>query len=504
MTTLPPLLFLTPDPLTALWQDKPQIARRVARVYPVLYAGEEPYLRPLLHDLRHGRVRLADLHPPALTQVADGLYHFHWSLLAPVTGAPLLGPLTAALRRRRLQSALHRLTQAGDRLSVIGNQLPDTAHRPPSTVHRSPITAHPSPILWLFRPGMAHWIDALHPKLVIYHVVDEYSAYPNLTPAQAERQRQLDRELTARADLVFCTAQSLVDARLPLNPHTYYLPNAVDYEAFQAALASARGLDTAPTPTRPTGAGLDTAQTPTRPTGAGLDTTPTPTRPTSQFTSLPIYRSPLLGVVGGINAKVDLALLAAVAERRPDWTLLLVGPLGYGLDSAEVERLRALPNVHLPGPVPPEQVPAVIAACDVCLIPYKLTEQTRHVNPLKVYEYLACGKPVVATALPELRQFGEVVRVAEVVEGDKETSRQVDKGTGRQVDKDAGRQGQGSEWTEGVGTDVESFVACVEAALAEAGDPARIAARQTVAAANTWDHRVARMLALIEEALARR
>ncbi len=457
MTSHPPLLFLTPDPLTALWQDKPQIARRVARVYPVLYAGEEPYLRPLLHDLRHGRVRLADLHPPALTQVTDGLYHFHWSLLAPVTGAPLLGPLTAALRRRRLQSALRRL------------QL---------TVHRSPLTINhsPRPILWLFRPGMAHWIDALHPKLVIYHVVDEYSAYPNLTPAQAERQRELDRQLTARADLVFCTAQSLVDARRPLNPNTHYLPNAVDYEAFQTALAGARGLATAQTPARPP----------------------------YQSTNLPTYPPPVLGVVGGINAKVDLALLAAVAERRPDWTLLLVGPLGYGLDAAEMARLRRLPNVHLPGPVPPDQVPAVIATCDVCLIPYKLTEQTRHVNPLKVYEYLAAGKPVVATALPELRQFGEAVKVAEVVEVDKETSRQVDKGTGRQVDKDAGRQGQGSEWTEGVATDVESFVACVEAALAEAGDPTRSAARQAVAAANTWDHRVARMLALIEEALARR
>jgi hypothetical protein len=104
-----------------------------------------------------------------------------------------------------------------------------------------------------------------------------------------------------------------------------------------------------------------------------------------------------LGVVGGINAKVDLALLADVATRRPDWRIELVGPLSYGLDADELARLRALPNVHVSGAVPPEQVPAVMAGCDVGLIPYKLNEQTRHVNPLKVYEYLAAGRPVVGT-----------------------------------------------------------------------------------------------------------
>jgi glycosyltransferase involved in cell wall biosynthesis len=438
LLSLLPILFLTPDPLTALWQDKPQIARRLAHTVSVLYASEEPYLRLLLHALRQGRVRIrvAGLRSPALTHVVDGLYHFHWSPLAPVTGAPLLGPLTAALRRLRLQSALRRL---------------------PLTIDHSPFTVHhsPRPILWLFRPGQQHWIDQLHPQLVIYHVVDEYSAYPNLTLAQAARQRELDRQLCTRADLVFCTAQSLVDARLPLNPHTYYLPNAVDYEAFQR--------------------------------GAG----------SGERGALDELQRPVLGVVGGINAKVDLALMAEVAEQRPDWSIALVGPLGYGLDQGEVARLHALPNIHFTGPVPPEQVPAVIGACDVCLIPYRLTEQTRHVNPLKVYEYLAAGKPVVGTALPELMQFGEMVKMASV-------KCQVPEGEVSSVTCQVSGEARGVVGGAKAGTDVESFIACVEAALAEAGDTERVAARQAVAAANTWDHRVARMLALIDEALARK
>ena len=277
------------------------------------------------------------------------------------------------------------------------------------------------PILWLFRPGQQHWIDQLHPRLVIYHVVDEYSAYPSLTPAQAQRQRDLDLQLTARADLVFCTAQSLVDARRPLNPHTYYMPNAVDFEAFQRAEGSGE-----------------------RAVGSG--------------------ERVVLGVVGGINAKVDLTLLAEVATRRSDWRIELVGPLSYGLDEAELARLRARPNVRFAGAVAPEHVPAMMAGCDVGLIPYKLNEQTRYVNPLKVYEYLATGKPVVGTPLPELAQFEPLVRLA---------------------------------------GDVDGFVAVVEAALAEGDAPEAVTARLAVAAANTWNIRVERMLTFIEEALQR-
>lgn len=389
MPTLPPILFFTPDPPGAIWQDKPQIARRLARVASLLLVQEEPTLR--------SATSWRELTQPALLRTADGLTALRWSPLAPMTGAPLLGPLTAALRRRRLQRALERVN--------------DDFASPASRI------SHPAPLLWFFRPGQQHWIEQLRPRLIVYHVVDEYSAYPGLTAAQVQRQRELDQQLTRRADLVFCTAQSLVAERLPLNPHTHYLPNAVDFSAF-----SPKDLPAAPPP-----------------------------------------HLPALAVVGGINAKVDLALLAAVAEQRPDWLLRLVGPVSYGADAAALARLRALPNVHFAGAVPPEQVPAVLAACDVGLIPYRLNEQTRHVNPLKVYEYLAAGRAVVATPLPELVQFSPLVRLAD---------------------------------------DARAFIAAIAAALAEGNTPDRVAARQAVAAANTWDHRVERMIELIGQRLA--
>lgn len=416
------ILFFNPDPPGAIWQDKPQIAKRLARTQTVVHIGPEPYLRATVADARIGKLQLSDLRQPAVIHAHDGLYTFTWSPFAPVTGAPGLRQLSTALRRRRWQAVLRELH----------------AERP---------------ILWLFRPGQQAFIhefdrlDQFAPPLVIYHVVDEYSAYPTLTAEQAAHQKQLDHTLTARADLVFCTARSLVEARRPINPNTHYMPNAVDYRAFQQMLADPSLL------------------------------------PPAGMTDLP---RPILGVIGGINAKLDLTLLAELAEQRPGWSLALVGPLSYGLDPDELTRLRALRNVHFLGPVPPERVPATIAACDVCLIPYRLNQQTRHVNPLKVYEYLAAGKPVVATALAELGQFGGSVKVSGV---------KVSSGGWR---VESGEWGVESEEA----TDVESFVEAVEAALAEEDDPVAAATRRALAAANTWDHRVAKMLALIEATLA--
>ena len=128
-----------------------------------------------------------------------------------------------------------------------------------------------------------------------------------------------------------------------------------------------------------------------------------------------------------------------------------------------LETLRTLPNVHLLGRKRIEDVPRYIAACDVCLLPYQINEWTRNIDSLKLYEYLACGKPVVATDVPAARRFSEVVRIA------------------------ASR---------------EEFVASV-ATVQEKDDPTRQAKRRSIAARQTWDQRVESLSAVIEEQLAR-
>lgn len=117
---------------------------------------------------------------------------------------------------------------------------------------------------------------------------------------------------------------------------------------------------------------------------------------------------PRLLVMGSLDWRLDQELLTDVAQRHPTWQLVLAGPV-----SVEIRTdLKRLPNVHWLGGVPPAQARSVIRDCDVALIPYILTDWTRACLPLKAFDYLAAGKPVVSTPLPELLPFADVVRLA--------------------------------------------------------------------------------------------
>jgi glycosyltransferase involved in cell wall biosynthesis len=116
---------------------------------------------------------------------------------------------------------------------------------------------------------------------------------------------------------------------------------------------------------------------------------------------------PRLTVVGELDWRVDEALLEAIAVSRPEWNLVLVGPRREPWG----RRLERLGNVHWLGRIPSERIPSIVRDCDLTLIPYRLTEWTAACLPVKVFEYLAQGKPVVATPLPELALLRDVVTV---------------------------------------------------------------------------------------------
>jgi len=388
------ILCFGPDPWGSIWQDKPGLMRALARHNLVVYFEPRVHLPDVWRDLRAGRLSWRDLRRPRLERGAEGLYVYHHPLYAPISGRePLRTPLRW-LREGLWQEALRRLR-----------------------VKR--------PILWLYLPGMADLVGRFGEKLLVYFVVDEYAAYPGLKPEVAASMRRREEMLLRQADVVFTTAATLRDERLPLNRHTYWVPNAVDFAAFADALAA----------------------------------------PGPEPASLASLPRPRLGVVGSIGSKVDLDLLTAVAWARPGWSLALIGPVTRGVDIGKLSALRALPNVHLLGAVPPAEVPRVMHACDVGLIPYVISAETRHVNPLKVYEYLAVGLPVVSTPLPNLAVPPEMARTA--------------------------------------GTP-EEFVAAVEAALAEAGDEAWAARRRAYAATQTWEARAEEISQRVAEALARK
>ena len=388
------ILCFGPDRWGSIWQDKPGLMRALARHHRVVYFEPRPHLPDVLRDLRAGRIGWRDLRRPRLERMAESLYVYHHPLYAPISGRePLRTPL------RRLREALWSRS-----LRQVGIQ---------------------QPILWLYLPAMLDLVGRFRERLLVYFVVDEYAAYPGLKPEVAAAMRRREEMLLRRADLVFTTAATLRDERLPLSPQTYWVPNGVDYAAFSAVLAE-------------------------------------PRREPALLASLP---HPRLGVIGSIGSKVDYDLLAAVARAHPDWSLALVGPVVPGADANKLSALRLLPNVHFLGAVSPAEVPHVMRACDVGLIPYIASPETRHVNPLKVYEYLAVGLPVVSTPLPNLAVPPEMART---------------------------------------GDTPSAFIAALEATLAEAGDESAAARRRAYASTQTWEARAEEIARRMEEALERK
>ena len=225
------------------------------------------------------------------------------------------------------------------------------------------------PILWTFMPNTVGLVGRLGESKVIYHAVDEYSAFAGV-PREAFK--RMETELVKRADLVITSADSLCAERRRLNPCTYFVSHGVDVAHFSRA--------------------LDPGMTP--PTDArGLT-------------------SPVVGFFGLIAEWLDLDLIRAMALRCTDWTFVMVGKA-----TVDVTPLRGLANVRLLGQKPYETLPAYCRAFDVGVIPFKIDDLTLKVNPLKLREYLAAGLPVVSSDLPEVRKYADLVQLASGPDG---------------------------------------------------------------------------------------
>jgi glycosyltransferase involved in cell wall biosynthesis len=274
-----------------------------------------------------------------------------------------------------------------------------------------------NPILWVFRYDLGEMIGHLHEKLVIYHAVDDYAAYVLDDTPQAEQHRQriraLERHLLTQADVAFVSSATLLSEKQRYNENTFYVPNAADYHTFAAP----------------------------------------PRQLPADIAAIP---GPRISYVGAINEKLDVALLTAVARVRPDWHVVLVGPVQFKRAHA-LDALQALPNVHLLGAKPVSQLPAYMHASHVCLMPYAHNDWARNISPLKLYEYLATGRPVVATDIPAVQHLGNVLAIA-----DNETT----------------------------------FIQAIQRALTE-DTPAARAQRQALASQNTWEHRVDTLSSII-------
>jgi glycosyltransferase involved in cell wall biosynthesis len=215
------------------------------------------------------------------------------------------------------------------------------------------------PILWGYVPQAEALIAALEPSLVVYHCVDDIAAQERIDTASF---RAAEERFAARADLVLASAPALSRRLRAFSRNVLDAPNVADTELFAQALS--------------------------------------PAEPDPAMTALPAPRIVFTGAI--VSIKLDLALLVALARLRPSWSLALVGPIGPGDPRTDVSALAAEPNIHLLGRRTYAQLPAVLRAADVGLIPYARNELTESIFPMKVYEYLAAGLPVIATPLPAI------------------------------------------------------------------------------------------------------
>jgi len=276
-------------------------------------------------------------------------------------------------------------------------------------------------VAWYYTPMMLEFSRNIDPSVVIYDCMDELSKF-RFAP---EKLLDLEQELIGRADLVFTGGASLYEAKKDRHSNVHCFPSSVDRDHF------AKARRELPQP-------ADQAE----------------------------LKHPRLGFYGVIDERFDIDMLREMADMRPDWSFVMVGPV---VKIGEDELPRAA-NIHYVGGKTYEQLPVYLSGWDVALMPFAMNDSTQFISPTKTPEYLTGGKPVVSTPIRDVvRTYGHLQGVH-------------------------------------IAHDADGFIRCCEKALEQSRDPDGdwLAEADLLLAATSWDTTQARMAGLIAEVLGER
>ena len=224
------------------------------------------------------------------------------------------------------------------------------------------------PVVWFYTPMALPLLQGFDPALVIYDCMDELAAFKNAPKQLLQR----ENALLNIADLCFTGGPSLYQSKRERHANAHCFSSSVDANHFQKALD----------------------------------------RDYSHPEQAHVAR-PRLGFYGVIDERFDTDLVSQVAQARPDWQIVLVGPV-VKIDPANLPRAH---NIHYMGQRTYEQLPQFLAGWDVCLLPFALNESTKFISPTKVLEYMAAELPSVSTPITDVKvPYGDVVAIADTPE----------------------------------------------------------------------------------------
>lgn len=226
------------------------------------------------------------------------------------------------------------------------------------------------PILWLNPHSAVHMTGRMEESCVIYDITDDWTTLTQ-NARLTELIKQQDAELCRKSDAVIVCSERLRQMKSSMAENLHLIPNGVDCRHY------ARVLD--------------------------------------HYLPLPhqasAWAKPVFGYTGTIHPdRVDVSLLETIAGRLQNGSIVLIGP--NHLPANDQQRLSKYSNIHMLGPVPYSQIPDYMRAFDVCITPHRQTPFTESLNPIKLWEYLAAGKPIVATDVAGFRDFPQLVSIA--------------------------------------------------------------------------------------------
>lgn len=223
------------------------------------------------------------------------------------------------------------------------------------------------PIVAVSHPSHHEVLGRLDEEVSFYDCMDHYTVLPD-RHANLDALEAMQQKLLEKVGLVFVTSEPLQKSMEGYRCKAALVRNGVDFAHFNAHASQFSQSH------------ADLARIP----------------------------RPIIGYIGCIDSWFDSDAIAFLASSRPDLSVVLVGPVQ---DKSTARKLRICPNIHLLGPRSYLDLPRYLSAFAVCLIPFRVNELTRAVNPVKLYEYLATGKPVVAAGLDEIKQYQDLVSI---------------------------------------------------------------------------------------------